>query len=77
MDHHAMQFIVEAGLKLRSIFFDTINTDEYVAGDHSIFCVVESDDVCVSIVVQMLDIDLKEFVVGAEYIGNIASDKRF
>lgn len=66
MDHHAVKLFVEICLELLSIFPYTVHADENIAGHPCFIRVIESDDVCISVVGQVLNIKCLEIFVGAK-----------
>ena len=58
MNNHTVELILKTGFMRFRIFLNSIDTDENVPANAVFFRVVESYDVCVSIVIEVLDINL-------------------
>ena len=72
VDDCAVQFVVVSCPELLGVAPHCVETDEYVPGDYVALGIVESDDVSVIVVVEVLAIDLDNPVVRAEDVGYFA-----
>lgn len=68
MDNHAMEFLFERHIKEAGILFHTLGADKDIARDDIPRDIVESDDVGVSIVIEISAVNVDEVVVVAEKV---------
>lgn len=67
MNHHSVEFISFIYIKFSRIFADPFQTDKNVSEDVLIlFAIVKSYYISISIVIQILLIDIKEISIAAE-----------
>ena len=66
MYNHPVQFILEFGSIFKSIFTDTVDAYEKITGKSVTFAIVEGDDVCEIVMLQILLIYIKDIVVRTE-----------
>lgn len=72
VDDDAEKFCFIRGFKLHGVGPYGIQADEQVARQPFPFTVVEGDDICIIIVLQVLSVHLQNLFVRAEYVGNFA-----
>lgn len=69
MEHHPVEFLNEGGVVKPGVFLNTVNTDIDVGMyRHSKCCVLEGDNVGVSVVIEEVFIDPEEILIGTEDI---------
>ena len=70
---HAMQFLLICGANLLAVASHGIQRDEKVTTYNILLSIVESDDVGVIVVLQVLTVYLKDLFIIAENVGNISN----
>ena len=70
---HAMQFLLICGANLLAVASHGIQRDEKVTTYNILLTIVESDDVGVIVVLQVLTVYLKDLFIIAENVGNISN----
>ena len=72
VDENAVEFLLERDAKREGILPYPVDADENVARDEVGGDIVEGDDVGVGVVVKELTVDLKDVVIVAEEVGDVA-----
>ena len=73
VDNHAEEFFVVGCALFYAVAPHRVEADEEVAADDCTLGVVEGDDVCEIIVVEVLAVDFKNFVVVNKDVGQFAN----
>jgi hypothetical protein len=68
----AVQFIGKLGPVERSVLPNGIDGDEKVSGEAVSLTVVEGNDICVVIVLQIFYIDIQNIIIGTKYHSNVS-----
>lgn len=71
MDDDTMEFTIVGLLELLGIGAHRIERNEQIATDFVPFGIVESDDVCVIVMLQILAVDLEDLLIVAEDIRDL------
>jgi hypothetical protein len=71
VDNNPVKFVLKRGPVINGIFADGIDTDEKIAGKTVAAAIVESDDIRVIIVLEILEINVKDVIIRTENDGNI------
>ena len=66
MYHHPVEFLLEILAQIAGILGHPVHADEHLAADDVVLPIVETDDVGVGVVIQILDIEFEKLLVAAK-----------
>ena len=72
MNYDSVEFFLELGSILDSIFTDTIDADEKITGKSVALAIIESDDISEIVMLEILLVYIKNVIVGTEDDGNVS-----
>jgi len=59
MNYYPLKFVMEIGIEITCVFFDTIDAYKQITGYSFIIVVIEGNNICIIIMVQIFSIDIK------------------
>ena len=77
MNNHPVQFIGECGSIMLGIVPDRIDADEKVSAEAVALTVVESDDICEIIMLEIFHVHVQDIIVRTENDGDVSETADF
>jgi hypothetical protein len=77
MDDHPMKLFVKLGTIFNGILSDRVDADEKISGKNLSLAIVEGDNVCEVVMLEITHVDIEDVIIRTKYYVNIAQGPDF